>query len=120
MARRKFFGDITFMSHLENRVIAGERPPLPADCPAEIAAVITSCWATNPDDRPSFEDIVARLLAIIAKLEPALATQVAAEESQNRAAGRDFNLGVDVPSSLVTDESSPYFRRASRLGSLRY
>ncbi|KAK3160106.1 hypothetical protein QOZ80_1BG0055250 [Eleusine coracana subsp. coracana] len=37
------------------------RPPLPASCPVAISHLITQCWATNPDRRPQFDDIVAIL-----------------------------------------------------------
>jgi serine/threonine protein kinase len=34
-------------------VIRGERPPIPAGCHPFLAAIITSCWAQDPVDRPS-------------------------------------------------------------------
>uniref|UniRef100_A0A0A9HEH3 Serine-threonine/tyrosine-protein kinase catalytic domain-containing protein n=1 Tax=Arundo donax TaxID=35708 RepID=A0A0A9HEH3_ARUDO len=37
------------------------RPPLPASCPVAISHLIRQCWATNPDRRPQFDDIVAIL-----------------------------------------------------------
>ncbi|OAY83907.1 Serine/threonine-protein kinase HT1, partial [Ananas comosus] len=34
------------------------RPPLPATCPPALSHLISQCWATNPEKRPQFEDIV--------------------------------------------------------------
>jgi hypothetical protein len=43
-------------------VISGSlRPPLPADCPPALKALIEKCWAQEPDDRPFMSDVVAQL-----------------------------------------------------------
>jgi hypothetical protein len=36
----------------------GERPKLPDDVPGELRELITSCWAQDPEARPSFDDVV--------------------------------------------------------------
>jgi len=38
-----------------------EREPIPEDCPSEIRQLILDCWRTNPEDRPSAEEVVTRL-----------------------------------------------------------
>jgi hypothetical protein len=45
----------------EPLMMQNARPPLPASCPVAISHLITQCWATNPDRRPQFDDIVAIL-----------------------------------------------------------
>jgi hypothetical protein len=35
----------------------GFRPSIPDHVDDQVRAMIVACWATNPDDRPSFEDI---------------------------------------------------------------
>lgn len=37
------------------------RPPLPASCPPAFSHLISRCWATNPDKRPQFQEIVSIL-----------------------------------------------------------
>lgn len=37
------------------------RPTIPPGCPEEFAALMKSCWATKPEDRPSFDQIVETL-----------------------------------------------------------
>ncbi|KAM3345579.1 hypothetical protein ACQJBY_020211 [Aegilops geniculata] len=37
------------------------RPPLPASCPVAMSHLISQCWATNPERRPQFDDIVTVL-----------------------------------------------------------
>jgi hypothetical protein len=32
------------MTIVEEKVIKGERPPIPADCPSIFAALIEACW----------------------------------------------------------------------------
>lgn len=38
----------------------GLRPVIPASCPAPLAAIMRECWARNPNERPSFEQLKAR------------------------------------------------------------
>jgi serine/threonine protein kinase len=42
----------------------GVRPPLPAGADAELAGLITACWAANPAARPTAAAAVARLAAM--------------------------------------------------------
>ena len=37
----------------------GERPEIPSDTPKALADLISCCWAQDPQDRPTFGDIVA-------------------------------------------------------------
>jgi len=46
----------------------GRRPELPLDCPKELVALLTDCWATNPRLRPSFLEVSIRLEAFSHKL----------------------------------------------------
>jgi hypothetical protein len=41
--------------------IRDERPALPQRCPAAYRQLVLNCWASDPDTRPSFEEILARL-----------------------------------------------------------
>ena len=36
----------------------GSRPPIPSDTPLWYKLLMTSCWAQNPEDRPSFHEII--------------------------------------------------------------
>jgi serine/threonine protein kinase len=38
-----------------------ERPKIPDSVPSRLRALIQDCWAADPDDRPSFKEIVDRL-----------------------------------------------------------
>jgi hypothetical protein len=42
-------------------VIDERRPAIPEWLAPGVSALITDCWADNPDDRPSFDEIVERL-----------------------------------------------------------
>jgi len=39
------------------KVLEGERPPQPANCPGKIFRLMKQCWSANPADRPDFENI---------------------------------------------------------------
>ena len=39
-------------------VLKGLRPTMPADAPADMAAMAESCWSGVPGERPSFKEIM--------------------------------------------------------------
>jgi serine/threonine protein kinase len=41
-----------------NSIVRGERPAIPAFVSTSVGDVITDCWARNPADRPTFEEIL--------------------------------------------------------------
>lgn len=45
----------------------GENEKIPADCPAEFAAIILSCWEKDPKLRPTAAEIVAKLEPMLKK-----------------------------------------------------
>eukprot|EP01113_Clastostelium_recurvatum_P008933 TRINITY_DN1425_c0_g1_i2.p1 TRINITY_DN1425_c0_g1~~TRINITY_DN1425_c0_g1_i2.p1 ORF type:complete len:3048 (-),score=746.58 TRINITY_DN1425_c0_g1_i2:25-9168(-) len=65
-SRGDFFAEEKFMSSLEERVLAGDRPFIPPDCPPEYASLIMRCWATEPATRPPFAEALEVLDALIA------------------------------------------------------
>ncbi|KAL6054440.1 Myotubularin-like phosphatase domain [Balamuthia mandrillaris] len=98
-ARKPFFSDIGFMSHIEDLVKAGRRPDiyeslnptnrntnnmdkskyhpqqsqdLTHPCVEEYVALMHECWADQPASRPSFEVVVQRLKEIVASYFPEL------------------------------------------------
>eukprot|EP01105_Mastigella_eilhardi_P001278 TRINITY_DN1156_c0_g1_i1.p1 TRINITY_DN1156_c0_g1~~TRINITY_DN1156_c0_g1_i1.p1 ORF type:complete len:2213 (+),score=546.42 TRINITY_DN1156_c0_g1_i1:78-6716(+) len=77
--REFFFGDCSFNSVIEQKVIAGERPPLPSgpDFPEELCALVRRCWAGLPAQRPFFSDCVHSLLQIISECCPHVNTACA-------------------------------------------
>jgi len=60
LTRDNFFGEINFMSDLEDHVIQGKRPPLDI-CPESFRDVICTCWDNNPSRRPSFNWVISIL-----------------------------------------------------------
>jgi serine/threonine protein kinase len=48
VTRKPFFGEVRFMSQLEDMVKAGERPPIPDDCTPAYRQLIEECWAPQP------------------------------------------------------------------------
>jgi len=50
------------MSDLLPSIRMGERPTLPHDCPADLSALISRCWATRAEYRPEFPEICKFLL----------------------------------------------------------
>lgn len=48
-----------------NMVKAGKHNPIPDDCPPRVSALMKSCWALNPTERPSAQEIVTELEDIL-------------------------------------------------------
>ena len=67
LARQNFLGDSQFMSELEKRVLAGERPELPPDMLIpSYGELMKLCWAQAPEQRPPFTKIVSLLEEMVA------------------------------------------------------
>lgn len=49
-------------------VASGLRPTLPSDCPKGYAELIQKCWASDPCDRPNFDNIASALYYMYEKL----------------------------------------------------
>lgn len=90
VARKQFFSEISFMTVLESKVIAGERPEIPHSCPQAYRKLIQVCWANNPTKRPSFSEIVTTLEDII----------------------RDPDLGLERKITLCTDKTKTQVPRS--------
>lgn len=54
----------TLPSHIAS-LMSGARPTLPPDMPHEYRRLCEQCWATDPDDRPSDDDIIRELEAML-------------------------------------------------------
>ena len=51
--------------HIIHQIMSGTWLPLPPYTPARFRALVTSCWARAPQERPTFELIVAQLGAML-------------------------------------------------------
>ena len=59
---KPFNGEKSVMRLME-RAERGERPEIPNNLPKELSNLIQKCWSNNPDDRPSFEEILDILIS---------------------------------------------------------
>ncbi len=70
--------------------VAGERPHIPPEVPADIAEIIQACWAPKIQDRLSSAEVLARL-------EPAIESAMASlsEPSADNAPGAQSEATTD-------------------------
>jgi serine/threonine protein kinase len=61
---------------LNEKIKAGQRPELPADLHSELNGLIESCWASDPNKRPSFKNICV-ILELIRSFMPAVTNKIA-------------------------------------------
>ena len=65
ITREQPFAEYTFQYQVEDDVIRGLRPDIPASTPAFFADLTRKCWHAKPVERPAFHDIVHMLEAEI-------------------------------------------------------
>eukprot|EP01124_Arcella_intermedia_P014856 TRINITY_DN21410_c0_g1_i1.p1 TRINITY_DN21410_c0_g1~~TRINITY_DN21410_c0_g1_i1.p1 ORF type:complete len:2184 (-),score=470.63 TRINITY_DN21410_c0_g1_i1:39-6566(-) len=70
ITRVDFFGELNFMSDIKEAVLAGNRPPIPKYTAPELTDIISSCWATDPKQRPEMETVVNILSNILTQNIP--------------------------------------------------
>jgi serine/threonine protein kinase len=56
-----FFGECKFNYQIEERVAAGERPPIPSSVNGKVRRIIESCWAQEPEKRPKASELIEPL-----------------------------------------------------------
>jgi hypothetical protein len=54
---------------IEDAVLKGERPPIPEDTPATIVKLMSDSWHQQPDQRPTFAELLERLLELEEMME---------------------------------------------------
>jgi hypothetical protein len=113
------------------RVLAGERPPIPDDTPEELALLMERCWAADPEERPTFVQIQRCLelmlhsLGAQASASNALPEEGAVQQLQQEAAacsggsGRQVQQHMQAPAAPAAAQhpDSGSIRVASRASS---
>ncbi|GAM23944.1 hypothetical protein SAMD00019534_071190 [Acytostelium subglobosum LB1] len=57
----EFFAELKWNNVIEDKIIGGLRPTIPATCPEAMANLMRDCWHDDPKLRPSFADIITAL-----------------------------------------------------------
>lgn len=86
LTRGKFFGDVEWMSDIEDWVILGKRPEFDKESLPELEKIATACWAQAPSSRPSISTVASQLDS----LRPNASWDKAEAKQQQRYALLDF------------------------------
>ncbi|XP_016954585.1 mitogen-activated protein kinase kinase kinase 7 isoform X1 [Drosophila biarmipes] len=65
LSRKQPFKGIDNAYTIQWKIYKGERPPLLTTCPKRIEDLMTACWKTVPEDRPSMQYIVGVMHEIV-------------------------------------------------------
>ncbi|KAH8362228.1 hypothetical protein KR200_007935 [Drosophila serrata] len=65
LSRKQPFKGIDNAYTIQWKIYKGERPPLLTTCPKRIEDLMTACWKTAPEDRPSMQYIVGVMHEIV-------------------------------------------------------
>jgi len=55
------FAEENWDAAVEELILSGVRPVIPASMPSTLAELVRECWTPKPEDRPHFEAILSRL-----------------------------------------------------------
>ena len=66
--------DFTFWYDVETKILAGERPIIPANCPVPISDLMQICWQDNPDLRPNFTSVINQISHIATQFQIVLSS----------------------------------------------
>lgn len=76
------YADLSAVEAAMGVAVRSERPPLPAECPEAIKALVEACWAQAAAARPTFQQVLSSLGRVEAsELEPARSTSPTASSS---------------------------------------
>lgn len=62
-------GNSNNATQLQKLLQSGARLPRPTVCPIEIFQIISSCWAFEPRDRPTFTEIISMIEEVVSNLD---------------------------------------------------
>ena len=62
------FPGLTPMQIAWQVVMQGTRPPIPEGTPPRLESLLRRGWTITPEDRPSFEDVVAELVVLVGEM----------------------------------------------------
>lgn len=92
VSRKMFMGDEKFMFTVRDKIVAGERPPIPLDCPVKLQSLIDRCWSQKPDDRPDISDCRSVLEGLLGKKNRSLLDISNASNSNTKMAVRPMSV----------------------------
>eukprot|EP01125_Pyxidicula_operculata_P009102 TRINITY_DN3014_c0_g1_i1.p1 TRINITY_DN3014_c0_g1~~TRINITY_DN3014_c0_g1_i1.p1 ORF type:complete len:2289 (+),score=389.78 TRINITY_DN3014_c0_g1_i1:90-6956(+) len=61
LTREAFFGDVAFFSILQDRIIDGQRPKIPPECPDLYKNIIEKCWEQKAALRLQWDEVLDKL-----------------------------------------------------------
>lgn len=95
----------SFLYEIEDAVLTGMRPTIPADCPEEYSRLIVACWSDKPDERPTFPAILNELQLMIDK--SGLSSIIRQSTLTNPKRFNNARASATLPSSSSSGASSP-------------
>jgi len=108
LSGQDYFGDMAFMSDIENMVIAGKRPKIdlveedPFSVQNEYVELLKACWDPSPTERPTFAEAVSILINLLRKT----GVEVVEEKAQQVAATSTSQKHDDPHSAADTATAS--------------
>ncbi|BFG01361.1 mitogen-activated protein kinase kinase kinase 7 [Drosophila madeirensis] len=116
LSRKQPFKDIDNAYTIQWKIYKGERPPLLTTCPKHIENLMTACWKTAPEDRPSMQYIVGVMNEIVKDYTGAdkaleytfVNQQIVTKESDGTVAAQyDSSLSSTTDLSLSSTQLTP-------------
>lgn len=106
-----FFGEIAFMSDIENLIVSGKRPNInlvedPFGVQDEFVDLLKICWDPSPSERPEFDEIVPILVKLLQKTGVDVADEKPAQHGSALATGVETPVEPVIPSQIADVRNS--------------
>jgi serine/threonine protein kinase len=66
-------------------ILKGHRLPKPENCPQQLYDIMLKCWRNDPDDRPSFHEVLTDLIAFSKTIQIENAAIIPIDQQQEEA-----------------------------------
>jgi small GTP-binding protein len=101
LERREFFGEVEFLSEVQEHILAGERPSFSDDCIPSYANLMQACWDQSPENRPSFADVIDVLALIMQKYNMSVSCDIYEQDDDMPSGMDDIEIDMIEPSSPI-------------------
>jgi len=90
------------------KIAKGKHEKIPADCPAEFAALIKKCWAMKPGQRPRTDEIVAQTKAWYEATQAAAVVEVEDKKDDFAAPWHIDQASKKAAAKILADKQYPH------------
>eukprot|EP00878_Enallax_costatus_P005213 GHUV01005479.1.p1 GENE.GHUV01005479.1~~GHUV01005479.1.p1 ORF type:complete len:661 (+),score=159.36 GHUV01005479.1:2184-4166(+) len=101
---RTAFSGLHYGAIIERVALMGERPPVPSGTPEDYTLLMCSCWSADPDQRPTFDQVVRCMDIMITSRQQELAVAKSGSTHDQSSSNNSATQQVQLPSGHPTPQ----------------